>query len=150
MKRQALAGVVLALAGCGDQSGAIQSGMWETSLSMKAGSAELWSSTSQRCIYDEEAANPGSGLIRVGQLNHCTASEPHFNDGKFVVKATCPERQSMMADVPMSPEWLASKIEIGGRYGRTTLQGTLTAQLQDTVEPTNFNGTVTARRIGDC
>ena len=150
MKRQIVAATLLALAGCGGQSGAIQPGMWETTMTMKAGNAELWSSTIGRCIYEEEAANPGSGFFKAGQLHDCQTTKSVFFDADFSVEATCPERPSIQADVPMTPDWLASKIAISGKYTRTTMDGTLSAELLDTLEPMRFNGRLTAQRKGDC
>jgi hypothetical protein len=124
--------------------------MWETNMTMAAGDAELWSSSSQRCIFEDEAANPGTGLFKVGQLNHCAVTKSEFVSGRFTVEAACPERQSMMASVPMSPEWLASKIAVRGTYTRTSMSGTLDAKLEDTLEPMRFSGKLTARRTGDC
>lgn len=140
----------LSLMGCGGQSGAIQPGMWETNMNMAAGTAELWSSSSQRCIYEEEAANPGRGLVKVGPLSHCAASKSQFANGRFSVEATCPERPSAMASVPMTPDWLASRIALRGTYDQESMEGTVEAELEDTIEPIKFNGKLTARRIGDC
>lgn len=141
---------MLGLMSCGSQSGVIQPGMWETTVTMAAGNAELWRSAGERCIYEEEAGNPGTGFLRVGPLNHCTVSRSQFGDGRFVVEASCPERQSIQASVPMTPEWLASRISVQGTYTRTSMEGALEAELEDTLDPMHFNGRLTARRTGDC
>jgi Protein of unknown function (DUF3617) len=150
MKRQALAAALLTLAGCGAQSGAIQPGMWETTIRMNAGTTELWSSTVSRCVYSDETANPGTGFFKEGQLNHCTVGQSHFADGEFTVQAACPDKQSMMAEVPMSPEWLASKVTVKGTYASVRMEGKLSAEIEGAMEPTDFNGTLSARRTGDC
>ena len=151
LKISAMALAMLGLTGCGGtSSGSIQPGMWDTTMSMAAGDAELWSATSERCIYEDEAADPGLGMFKVGPLNHCTVPKSQFAGGRFSVNASCPERQSLQADVPMSPEWLASRITVLGSYTRTTMEGTLEAELEDTLEPMKFNGKVSARRTGDC
>jgi hypothetical protein len=150
MTRQILTAAMLALTGCGGSSGPIEPGMWETTMTMAAGNTELWSSTIGRCIYEEEAANPGSGFFKAGQLQNCQTTQSVFSKGDFSVVANCPERQSMQASVPMSPEWMASKVAIKGKYTATTMDGTLSAELLDTLEPMRFNGTLSARRTGDC
>jgi hypothetical protein len=150
MERQFVAAAMLALAGCGGPSGPIQPGMWETTMTMAAGNSELWSSTIGRCIYDEEAANPGSGFFKGGQLRDCQTTQSSFSGGEFSVEATCPERQSVQANVPMTPDWLASKVAIKGKYTSTAISGTLSAELLDTLEPMHFTGTLNARRTGDC
>jgi hypothetical protein len=146
--------IIIAIAvlpgGCGQETGVVRQGMWETTVTMAAGKSELWRSTAARCMYDEEAANPGSGLIKVGQLNHCATSQSDFSGGKFVVRATCPERQSMQASVPMTPDWLASRVELSGNYTPTSIDGRISAELEDTIEPMKFSGEVHARRTGDC
>lgn len=149
MKRAAIAALI-ALAGCGGSPTTTQPGMWETTIRMNAGKAELWSSTVSRCIYSDEAANPGMGFFREGQFNHCTVSQSQFADGKFAVGATCPDKTSMMAEVPYSPEWLASKVTVTGTYEATSINGTLSAKLEGAMEPTDFNGSLSARRTGDC
>lgn len=150
MRLLIIVALVLLPGACSQERGAIRQGMWETTVTMAAGKSELWRSTVERCIFDEEAENPGSGLIKVGQLQHCTTSQSDFSDGKFVVRATCPERQSMQAAVPMTPDWLASRVELTGNYTPTSIDGHLSAELEDTMEPMKFNGEVNARRTGDC
>jgi hypothetical protein len=117
---------------------------------MAVGNAELWRTVGERCLYEDEAANPGTGFFKVGPLNHCTVSSSQFADGRFSVEASCPERQSNQSSVPMSPDWLASKVAVRGSYARTSMEGTIDAELEDTLEPMRFNGKLTARRTGDC
>jgi len=55
-----------------------------------------------------------------------------------------------MADVPYSPEWLASKVIVNGTYSLTKVDGSLTAEIEGAMEPMDFNGMLSAHRTGNC
>lgn len=128
----------------------ITPGMWSSTLTLKAGNEELWTASLDRCVSSNSAAELALSSLRVGQLQDCNATKSSADGGQFSIQARCPERQTIQANVPMMPGWLASKVALDGRYTAETMTGEMTAELEDTLEPMKFAGTLSARRKGDC
>ena len=151
MKRLALPAFALALAACSGDSTSIRPGNWETTMRMSAGQDELWSTTVTRCIDAQEAAAPGLGILNASPLGPCHATESTFSNGTISIHASCPGRgPGLQASVPMVPGMMPSRVSLEGRYTATTMEGQFSAELEDTLEPMRFTGTMTGRRTGEC
>jgi hypothetical protein len=148
MKRMLIVAPLLLVA-CQDKD-SITPGMWISTVTIMAGKVELGSASLDRCVSSPDAAELAFGSLRTGSFQDCAVTQSSAAAGQFSVAAHCPARTSSMADVPMMPPWMASKVTLTGKYTADTMAGAMTAELEDTLEPTKFTGTLTAQRKGDC
>lgn len=148
MRRRFIA-LLLVVGGCQDKD-SIKPGMWTSTVTIMAGQQELGSASLDRCVSSPDAAELAFSSLRTGSFQDCAATRSSAAAGQFTITADCPARSSSMADVPMMPPWMASKVTLSGKYTGENMTGEMTAELEDTLEPMKFNGTLTARRKGDC
>lgn len=142
------------LSACGGPPGGsdgIRPGMWNSKLSIRDAQGEIWAAEVDRCIYTADAAEFALSALRTSQLRECSAGTTRAASGKLAIETSCPgQGQTLQASVPMIPGSMAAKINLRGSYTPTTVDGELVAQLEDTLEPMRFNGTLSARRTGNC
>lgn len=142
--------VTALLAGSCQDKDSIKPGMWSSTVTIMAGKEELGSASLDRCVSSPDASELAFGSLRTGSFQDCAVTQSSAAGGQFTVAAHCPARTSSMADVPMMPPWMASNVTLTGKYTADTMTGAMTAEIEDTLEPMKFTGSLTARRKGDC
>jgi hypothetical protein len=122
----------------------VQPGYWETETRMNAGQMELWRSTLSKCLFDDEAANPGVAILTGTPLGPCETGESRYEGGQILARGTCVSIGR--------PEWpsVSTRVTLEGRYTTSGMEGRITAEPIGDSDRVPMTGTMTARRTGDC
>ena len=145
----------LALAACSGGSEALQPGQWEMTLTVTEASAEGMPEGEEAgmiaelnrelamdpsCVSEEQAASPTYNIFVPREAaSECDFSGSTVENGVIQIAGAC-------GDGPDE----GGELTLTGTYSATSMEGVMTAQIQDGRRAFSFNATMTGERTGEC